>query len=399
MQDNQIKILQLNMCGNEQKDKELDKKQTNLNNRVVFLISQINEKKPQIVFLSEVSCDILKNVESKILNYDIIKPINGLKGDYKAASIILLRKEKNVSFLNRERKGISCDMRYIEGTLVYKQVNFEVFFAYVPQAKGNERLEQKAEMLFGMYLFWNENRNKFTFVGGDLNTDLTDDKGKCKAIFQPLYDEMYDTVVEEDKTTWDKKRLDYALISKPLKDTYTCKTIYIEKNDNFDHRGLLTTIDLSAIEVNKKVNQMLYTPLTKKAMKIAFEVHKDQMDKNGIPYIYHPMHLAEQMTDENAVCTALLHDVVEDGEITFEQLEAQGFGTEIIEALKLLTHEKGVPYMEYIEKIKYNSLATVVKLADLEHNSDLTRLDVIDEKALKRAEKYKKAIEFLKADK
>ncbi len=145
---------------------------------------------------------------------------------------------------------------------------------------------------------------------------------------------------------------------------------------------------------------MLYTPLTKKAMQTAFEVHKNQVDKNGIPYIYHPMHLAERMCDENAICTALLHDVVEDGEITFEQLKSQGFGTEIIEALKLLTHEKGVPYMDYIEKIKSNTLATVVKLADLEHNSDLTRLDVVvDEKALKRTEKYKKAIEFLKADK
>ena len=66
---------------------------------------------------------------------------------------------------------------------------------------------------------------------------------------------------------------------------------------------------------------MLYTKLTKKAMQIAFEAHKDQTDKSGLPYLYHPIHLAEQMTEENAVCVALLHDVVEDTDVTFEELE------------------------------------------------------------------------------
>lgn len=140
---------------------------------------------------------------------------------------------------------------------------------------------------------------------------------------------------------------------------------------------------------------MLYTPLTKKAMRIAFEAHKDQVDKNGIPYIYHPIHLAEQMTDENTVCVALLHDVVEDTDITFEELERAGFGGEIIGALKLLTHDDAVPYMEYVGEIKKNPIAAKVKLADLRHNSDLTRLDVVDDKARARAEKYRKAIELL----
>ena len=144
---------------------------------------------------------------------------------------------------------------------------------------------------------------------------------------------------------------------------------------------------------------MLYTELTKKAMKISFEAHKDQTDKNGMPYIYHPIHLAEQMTDENTICVAMLHDVVEDTNITFEQLEKEGFTKDIIDALKLMTHDKDVPYMDYVKEIKKNSIATTVKLADLKHNSDLTRLDVVDEKATKRAEKYKKAIEFLMSKK
>ena len=140
---------------------------------------------------------------------------------------------------------------------------------------------------------------------------------------------------------------------------------------------------------------MIYTKLTKKAMKIAFNAHKEQVDKTGLPYIYHPIHLAEQMDDENTTCVALLHDVGEDTEITFEDLEKEGFTKEIIEALKLMTHDDAIPYLEYVKEIKKNPIATAVKLADLNHNSDLTRLDVVDEKAKERVEKYKKAIEIL----
>lgn len=140
---------------------------------------------------------------------------------------------------------------------------------------------------------------------------------------------------------------------------------------------------------------MIYTELTKKAMRIAYEGHKNQVDKSGLPYIYHPIHLAEQMKDETEVCVALLHDVAEDTDITSEDLRREGFGEEIIEALKLMTHNKNVPYMEYIRRIKDNPTARTVKLADLAHNSDLSRLDIVDEKDLERAEKYKRAMEIL----
>ena len=140
---------------------------------------------------------------------------------------------------------------------------------------------------------------------------------------------------------------------------------------------------------------MIYTDLTKKALKLCFEAHKEQTDKSGMPYVFHPFHLAEQMADEATTVVALLHDVVEDTELTFEDLEKQGFNDEIIKALMLLTHEKSVPYMEYVGEIKKNKIATKVKLADLKHNSDLTRLSVVDEKALNRKEKYEKAIKFL----
>ena len=141
---------------------------------------------------------------------------------------------------------------------------------------------------------------------------------------------------------------------------------------------------------------MIYTKRTKLAMRVAFDAHKEQTDKTGLPYIFHPFHLAEQMTDETTVCVALLHDVVEDTDMTFEKLLELGFTTEIVDALKLLTHDDSVPYMDYVKEIAKNPVAKVVKLADLAHNSDLTRLDIVDEKALKRTEKYKQAMELLK---
>ena len=140
---------------------------------------------------------------------------------------------------------------------------------------------------------------------------------------------------------------------------------------------------------------MIYTPMTKKAMKLCFEAHKDQSDKSGMPYVFHPFHLAEQMTDENTVTAALLHDVVEDTDYTFDDLEKMGFPAEVVEALRLLTHGKDVPYMDYVRALKENPIARAVKLADLQHNSDLSRLDKADERALARAEKYKAAMALL----
>ena len=140
---------------------------------------------------------------------------------------------------------------------------------------------------------------------------------------------------------------------------------------------------------------MIYTVLTKKAMKIAFEAHKEHIDKSGMPYIYHPIHLAEQMPDEATICVALLHDVIEDTDMTFEQLQAEGFTSEIIDALRIMTHDEKIPYLDYVAEIRKNAIATRVKLADLKHNSDLSRLDLVDDKSMIRVEKYRSAINLL----
>ena len=144
-----------------------------------------------------------------------------------------------------------------------------------------------------------------------------------------------------------------------------------------------------------EVRMMIYTPKTKQALKLCFEAHKEQVDKSGIPYVFHPFHLAEQMQTEETTVVALLHDLVEDTPYTIEDLKGMGFDENITDAIALMTHADDVDYMDYVREIKKNPIAKAVKLADLKHNSDLTRLDVIDEKALSRREKYLKAMALL----
>ena len=146
---------------------------------------------------------------------------------------------------------------------------------------------------------------------------------------------------------------------------------------------------------------MIYTDLTKKALELSFQTHKNQRDKSGAPYVYHPFHLAEQMKDEYSTCAALLHDVVEDSKdsdnpVTLNDLRLMEFPDEVVDAIALMTHEKSVPYMDYVKKIKSNPIARKVKLADLKHNSDTSRLSgPADEKTEERLAKYRAAIKLL----
>jgi len=142
---------------------------------------------------------------------------------------------------------------------------------------------------------------------------------------------------------------------------------------------------------------MVYTPLVNKALKIAYAAHHGQLDYNGIPYIFHPIHLAEQMEDEVSCCAALLHDVVEDTNVTMAQL-AREFPNEVIDVLKLLTHDKDVEYFTYVRAIKENPVAVKIKLADIAHNSDQSRCigsGLTEEQLACWREKYEKAKSIL----
>ena len=143
---------------------------------------------------------------------------------------------------------------------------------------------------------------------------------------------------------------------------------------------------------------MIYTEQTKNAMRIAYEAHKDGLDKSDLPYIYHPVHLAEQMDSETSCCAALLHDIIEDTALNFDDLKARGISDQVIEIVRILTHDdKAEDYIDYIHRIKEsgNADAIKIKLADLQHNSDLTRLNKVETKLLKRIERYKAAYEIL----
>ena len=138
---------------------------------------------------------------------------------------------------------------------------------------------------------------------------------------------------------------------------------------------------------------MIYTKLTNKAMQLAYRAHHGQLDYNGIPYIFHPLHLAEQMDDEISCCAALLHDVVEDTDVTMAELAVE-FPKEVIDVLTLLTHQDDTPYFDYVRAIKHNPIAKKVKLADIAHNSDQTRCvgsDLTEEQLTYWKQKYQKA--------
>lgn len=142
---------------------------------------------------------------------------------------------------------------------------------------------------------------------------------------------------------------------------------------------------------------MIYTPMTRKALQIAFQAHEGQLDESGIPYIFHPYHVAEQMKDEWTTCIALLHDVLEDTSMTEEQL-AGHFPEKMLESLRLLTHDRNVPYMEYIRNIKADRAAAAVKLADIAHNMDESRLSGIgisEERLTYWRSKYREAKKIL----
>lgn len=134
---------------------------------------------------------------------------------------------------------------------------------------------------------------------------------------------------------------------------------------------------------------------SEKAYKIAKKAHLGQVDKAGEDYIKHPEKVASFVKTDEEKAVAYLHDVIEDTELTLEDLYEYDFSKEVIEAVDIITKKRGEDYQSYLNSVKNNKLARAVKLADLRHNSDLTRLTKVTEKDIKRKEKYQKAIDFL----
>ncbi len=135
--------------------------------------------------------------------------------------------------------------------------------------------------------------------------------------------------------------------------------------------------------------------MLQKALQICYEKHYGQVDKGGKPYFLHPVIVALMgKTNQEKIC-GLLHDVIEDTDCTLDDLENVGFSQEIIEVVDLLTKKPGESYEEYLMKIKANNLARKVKVNDLNHNSNLSRISSLKNEDFERLEKYRKALKFL----
>lgn len=135
--------------------------------------------------------------------------------------------------------------------------------------------------------------------------------------------------------------------------------------------------------------------LYQKALAIAEDAHKGQVDKAGVAYIHHPLYVASLVEGELAKTIALLHDVVEDSAWTLEDLRMEGLPEEVVQVVGILTKNRDESYEEYLMHVKQNPLARQVKLADLHHNSDLSRLANVTDRDRKRVAKYQKAIAYL----
>ena len=133
--------------------------------------------------------------------------------------------------------------------------------------------------------------------------------------------------------------------------------------------------------------------LYKKAVWIAQEVHKGQTDKGGNPYIEHPLYVASQVDTTELKIVAVLHDTLEDSDVTAEDLRREGFPEHVVEAITVLTHEDGneEAYLDYIRRVSGNAMAAAVKRADLLHNMDISRIPNPTEKDKKRRAKYERA--------
>ena len=132
-----------------------------------------------------------------------------------------------------------------------------------------------------------------------------------------------------------------------------------------------------------------------RAIELAKQHHEGQTDKAGKPYIEHPLRVMNQVESEEEKIVAVLHDIVEDTDISLDDLRNEGFSEKVVSAVECLTKQDGENYDSYIERISFNPLAVKIKLADLEDNRDLTRLPEVTDKDLERLEKYDKALEKL----
>lgn len=132
-----------------------------------------------------------------------------------------------------------------------------------------------------------------------------------------------------------------------------------------------------------------------RAIALAASAHQGQVDKAGAPYILHPLRVMQKMSNNNERIVAVLHDVVEDCQVTFDQLRSEGFSDEVIDAIDSVTKRKGEDYEQFVTRAAANPIGHAVKLADLRDNMDLSRIPSPSAKDIMRVEKYRLAVETI----
>lgn len=154
---------------------------------------------------------------------------------------------------------------------------------------------------------------------------------------------------------------------------------------------------IADFEREKNAHDMLTADLPRRAELLAKAAHDGQVDKANIDYIEHPKKVASFVATDEEKAVAFLHDTLEDTAVTVADLRKIGMPNSVIAAVEVLTHDKNQPYFDYLAEVKKNTLARTVKLADLKHNSDTSRLINLTAADQKRLVKYQKAIAFLQA--
>ena len=140
---------------------------------------------------------------------------------------------------------------------------------------------------------------------------------------------------------------------------------------------------------------MNYNELYDKALQIAIRAHKGQKDKAGHDYILHPIRVSERCDDPRAKIVALLHDTIEDTDVTAVYLREEGFTEEIVEAVLAVTRREGEEYDDYVRRAAQNELGRMVKRADLEDNMDIRRLPELTDRDVERLRKYLRAWQYI----
>ena len=138
--------------------------------------------------------------------------------------------------------------------------------------------------------------------------------------------------------------------------------------------------------------------LIERSLHIALRAYAGKTDKAGHEYILHPLRVMAKMKTDLEMSAALLHDVIEDSEITAEQLLAEGIPAEVVEAVQCLSRNANEEYLDFVARAKKNKIAGKVKIADIEDNIDVLRLSALDEKDLARIKKYHSAWRLLQGE-